>query len=441
MSQYRTAPLATPGMPPGIPYIIGNEAAERFSFYGMRAILVVFMTQWMLSSGGAPDRMSDGEATYWYHLFVSSVYFTPLLGAILADWLLGKFRIIVMLSVVYCAGHFALALDDTRTGLLLGLGLIAVGSGGIKGCVSAHLGDQFGATNAGLLSKAYAWFYFSINFGSAFSTLLIPMVLAKWGPHWAFGIPGALMALATLIFWLGRKTYAHVPARGAAVWDDMFSPEGLRAVGRMAVIFAFIAAFWSLFDQTGSRWVLQGEKMDRTFFGITLNAASLQAANPLFVMALIPLCSFVIYPWLSRVWGLTPLRKIGLGFFIAIPSFLIPAWIQGQIDAGHAPTIAWQIAAYLFLTLAEVMISITALEFSYTQAPKTAKSLMLGLNLAAVTLGNVFTALVNKFGAEQLKGPAYFLFFAGVMAVAAVCFVVVAMRFKPRDILQDEVAA
>ncbi|HYQ71075.1 MAG TPA: MFS transporter, partial [Gammaproteobacteria bacterium] len=136
MAKYLTAPLARPGMPSGIPYIVANEAAERFSYYGMRAILVVFMTQYLVGSGGAPDLMSEDEAKGWFHLFASAVYFTPLLGALLADGLLGKYRTIILLSLVYCAGHFSLALDDTRAGLAIGLGLIALGAGGIKPCVS-----------------------------------------------------------------------------------------------------------------------------------------------------------------------------------------------------------------------------------------------------------------------------------------------------------------
>lgn len=438
---YRTAPLATTGMPPGIPHIIGNEAAERFSFYGMRGILVAFMTTHLMNKSGTLDLMSKEDATFWYHTFVSAVYITPILGALLADWLWGKYRTIMILSVVYCLGHLALALDETRMGLFVGLGLIALGSGGIKGCVSAHVGDQFGHSNAGLLPRIYAWFYFAINLGSFSAFLIIPPLLKSHGPHWAFGVPGILMAVATVVFWMGRREFAHVPARGNAVWKETFSPEGLRAVGRMAVIFVFIAAFWALFDQTGSRWVIQGEKMNLAFMGFTLDPSMLQAANPLFVMLMIPLCSFVIYPWLNRFFTMTPLRKIGLGFFLAIPSFLIPAWLESRILAGDTPHILWQVSAYFFITLAEVMISITALEFSYTQAPKASKSLMLGLNMAAVSLGNVFTALVNKFGADDLKGPSYFLFFAGVMTVAAVVYVVVAKRFQPRDILQDELPA
>ncbi|MEW8032202.1 MAG: hypothetical protein AB2819_08160, partial [Candidatus Thiodiazotropha endolucinida] len=140
MTDYLHAPLPSRNMPAGIPFIIGNEAAERFSFYGMRAILVVFMTQYLLNSSGVAEPMNEEEAKGWFHLFVSAVYITPLLGALISDGLLGKYRTIILLSLVYCLGHFALALDHTRLGLLLGLGLIALGSGGIKPCVSAHVG-------------------------------------------------------------------------------------------------------------------------------------------------------------------------------------------------------------------------------------------------------------------------------------------------------------
>jgi POT family proton-dependent oligopeptide transporter len=188
-TEYATKPPNTPNMPPGVPYIIGNEAAERFSFYGMRSILIVFMTTYMVNKMGMPDRMGDAEARYWFSQFVSAVYFLPILGAILAEVFLGKYRTILYLSIVYCAGHFVLAFDETRTGLMLGLGLIALGSGGIKPCVSANVGDQFGESNKHLLSKVFGWFYFSINAGSFLSTILCPILLnnPNWGPRYAFG--------------------------------------------------------------------------------------------------------------------------------------------------------------------------------------------------------------------------------------------------------------
>ena len=121
MNSYRDAPQKTSGLPSGIPYIIGNEAAERFSFYGMKTILAVFMTQFLLDESGNVDHMSEGEATVWVHTFVTAVYFTPLLGSFLADAFWGKYKTIIYLSIVYCLGHLSLALDETRTGLIIGL--------------------------------------------------------------------------------------------------------------------------------------------------------------------------------------------------------------------------------------------------------------------------------------------------------------------------------
>jgi POT family proton-dependent oligopeptide transporter len=163
--QYLTAPIKTNRMPPGVPYIVGNEAAERFSFYGMRAILVVFMTKYMLGADGQAAPMTEGEAKSYFHLFVWAVYFFPLAGAVVADAFLGKYKTIISLSIVYCLGHLTLALDDTwlshalglssRLSLAIGLSLIAIGSGGIKPCVSANVGDQFGPTNQHLLSRIW----------------------------------------------------------------------------------------------------------------------------------------------------------------------------------------------------------------------------------------------------------------------------------------------
>ncbi len=157
-AKYLTGPIPSSRMPGGIPYIIGNEFAERFSFYGMKGILVIFMTTYLLGRQGESDFMGEIEATKNYHLFTSAVYFTPLLGALISDIFFGKFRTIIALSLVYCLGHFVLAIDDTRFGLAIGLGLISIGAGGIKPCVSAHVGDQFGKTNEHLISRIFGWF-------------------------------------------------------------------------------------------------------------------------------------------------------------------------------------------------------------------------------------------------------------------------------------------
>lgn len=402
MSRYETKPGDHSGMPPGIPYIISNEIAERFSFYGMRTILVVFMTKYLFLMDGADGSpMSATEATAKYHSFVAWVYFTPLLGALLCDIFLGKYRTIILLSIVYCLGHAALAcmgfFGSSELWLTMGLWLIIIGSGGIKPCVSAHVGDQFGGRNSHLLSKIYNWFYCAINLGSFVSTLMTPWLLKWYGPHWAFGVPGVLMALATVFFWMGRHRFVHVPAGGMKFFQEMLSRPGLIALGKLVPLYLFIAAFWALFDQTGSSWVFQAAQMDRTFLGVTWLESQIQALNPILILIFAPLFVFVLYPAIDKVFKLTPLRKIGIGLFLMACSFALVALTQTWIDSGARPSIGWQLIAYILITASEVMVSIVALEFSYTQAPKNMKSVVMAVFFLSVFLGNKLTEEVNKF--------------------------------------------
>ncbi|MGH7950627.1 MAG: POT family MFS transporter [Limisphaerales bacterium] len=443
-SKYLTAPLKTDKFPPGIPYIVGNEAAERFSYYGMNSILVIFMTQYLMNARGQPDHMTDAQADAWYHTFVSAVYFLPILGALLADAMLGKYLVILLLSVVYCFGHFTLAMNDTRLGLAIGLLLIAFGSGGIKPCVSANVGDQFGAANQRLLPRMFNWFYFSINLGAAFSTLLIPELLNRVGPRVAFGVPGIAMLIATVVFWMGRRKFVHVPPAGARQYvGELFQRENLKALANLLILVPFAAMFWALWQQNFSSWVLQSEKMDRHLFGHEWLPAQIQTVNPIFILIMLPLFSYVIYPAVGRFVKVTPLRRFGGGLWAIIVAFSIVGWIQTRIDAGEHPTILWQILAFVVLTAGEVMLSVTHLEFSYTQAPKKMKSLVMCMYLGSISLGNVFTAAVDFFiqnpdGSVKLKGAAYFFFFVKVMLVTAVLFIFASRFYRGKTYIQDE---
>jgi len=392
-------------MPKGIPYIIGNEAAERFSFYGMKGILVIFMTQYLflLPGAGGSEPMSNAAATANYHYFTTAVYFTPILGALIADILLGKFLTIMLLSSVYCVGHGVLAFlgstDSMPPGITLAIGLllISLGSGGIKPCVSAHVGDQFGKQNANLIEKVFGWFYFSINTGAFLSTMLTPWLLEWYGPHFAFGVPGILMAIATLTFWMGRNVFIHIPPGGAEWLTELLSSKGLKAVAKLSIIFVFIAVFWALFDQTGSSWVLQAEDLDRNWLGMNWLSSQIQAVNPIMILIYIPIFQFIVYPLINKVWTLTPIRKISLGLFVMVVGFAMVGIVQSWIDQGERPSIGWQVLAYAILTASEVMVSITGLEFAYTQAPKKMKSVIMALFLMSVSLGNLFTAIVNNY--------------------------------------------
>jgi POT family proton-dependent oligopeptide transporter len=382
------------------PYIISNEAAERFSFYGMKAALAIFLANYLGVLGGSD--LNQSQATSYVSYFTGAVYFTPLLGALLADTFFGKYRTIVTLSIVYCLGHLALAMMGVggivQGWLLAGLGMIALGAGGIKPCVSAHVGDQFGKKNQHLLPRIFNIFYFSINTGAVISNLLIPWVLKWYGPHWAFGIPGVLMALATVCFWMGRDKFVHIPAQGMSFLKEIFSREGIIVLLKLMVLFyLFVSMFWCLFDQTATTLVFQAEKMDLNLLGIDLLPSQIQAFNPFLILVLIPLFTFVIYPKVGQTVKLTPLRKVGTGLFLMILSFAIISWAQEAIDRGETPSVAWQLLAYLILTSAEILISIVCLEFAYTQAMPKMKSFIMSIFLVSVFVGNLMTGLINDF--------------------------------------------
>lgn len=420
--------------PSGLPFIIGNEAAERFSYYGMKAILVTFMTTQLINAQGHSDVMNEAEATAWFHYFGMANYFFPIIGALVADVIWGKYRTIFYLSIVYCIGHGVLACNDTRSGLFVGLLLIAIGAGGIKPCVSAHAGDQFTSENKSLLPKMFSIFYFSINVGAFSSSLLTPIFLDSYGPEIAFGIPGVCMVIATIVFWLGRHRFRAVPPVGWRAYRTIFSnPEARTALKRVSILFLHISVFWSIFDQMGSAWVIQATKMQRSFTvpayspilsGLTfeLLPAQIQALNPILILLLIPLFSYVIYPLCSRCVPMYAIRKILLGMICTAIAFALSGLAQIRIDQGLDVSILWQCAAMLVLTIAEIMVSITALEVAYTKAPQGSKSIVMGLFYLSVSLGNFITALVNQLldtvrDISALSGSGYYFFFSLLMIV------------------------
>ena len=642
-------PTTSDRMPPGIPYIIGNEGAERFSYYGMRAILKVYMfslfVRFVDEASVAKDVLADAQSrsTEVVHLFFAGVYAFPLLGAIIADRLLGKYRTIIWVSLIYCAGHAVLAVagrlgvmerfDAAEMSMYLGLGLIAVGSGGIKPCVSANVGDQFTAANAHLVTKVFQIFYFIINYGSFFSTVLTPLLLRRYGPEIAFGVPGVLMGIATFVFWLGRNKFVQVPPKPGGklglfdtlvttllftplfalilgyfvLWEHFlaaaqatdkrlglefagvtgkligeyfvqywwlpmsavaalvlgfvlfamrqrieasngFLPvllynfthqrerqpgmnffdvgrarygeeagDGPGAVLKIMVVFSMVSVFWALFDQHASTWIDQAKLMALTIvvpaylgywalaatlglsvyagiwlfcwignrplprvitqaiiavtivtgvlsvaldqvgpavgtlvetanaepahgrnLSIPMDAAQLSAMNPLFVMIVIPALNFLVYaPLRKRGIEIKPLQKMTVGMFLTAVAFVAAAVLQQAIQAAGDGEVhsLWQIVQYFIMTIAEVLVSVTGLEFAYTQAPRAMKSTIMGFWLLCVTFGNLLVAFLAPLQ-KTLPLSSFFWLFAGLMAVAAIIFMFLAMRYKGKSYLQ-----
>ncbi|HEX9051648.1 MAG TPA: POT family MFS transporter [Anaeromyxobacter sp.] len=454
--------MAEPGRyPPQVKYIVGNEACERFSFYGMASILVLYMNEHLLY----PER----DAKAYYHLFIMATFLTPLVGGWLADRFFGRYGTILWISLAYVLGHAVLAAWETRTGLLVGLALVASGAGGIKPSVSAFVGDQFGAGERTLLQRIYGWFYWIINLGSFTSKILIPLLLLWKGPRVAFALPGVLMVVALAVFRAGRGHYVLAPPsgpdphgllrvvgralkrlgtgapgqhwlEGARDRHPAEAIEGARAVFRIMGVFAAVTLFWALFDQKGSSWVFQARQLDLTLLGHAYSPAQLQALNPALVLVLVPLFTWGVFPALERRGvALAPLRKMTWGMFATVLSFVAAAILQMVVDAGRTPHALWQLPQYVLLTAGEVLVSVTGLEFSYTQAPRSMRSTIMSIWFLTVFLGNLLTAVVTEV--VRLEGAASFWFFAALMLAAALVFRVVARRYPAPEAPQQAAAA
>ncbi|WP_242346125.1 POT family MFS transporter [Anaeromyxobacter terrae] len=407
--------------PPSIKFLAWNEAAERFSYYGMTSVLALYMARHL----GLPEH----RAIAGFQVFTAAVYLMPLAGALLADWVLGRYRTILWLSFGYVAGHATLAIWESGTGLVVGLGLIAIGAGGIKPCASAFAGDQIPPGKEGLLARLYDLYYWMINVGSTVGTLVIPLLLDRVSPRVAFGVPGLAMAAALVVFWLGRGKYVHAPPLRSApppAPGDAAEAPARAALLRIIAIFAPVAAFWALFFQYGSSWTLQADRMRRDVLGVHIASGQVQTLDAAFVLTLIPIFAIFVYPALERRGvRVTALRKMSVGMFVTVLSFVAAAIVEARLgEAGAPPHVAWQIPQYLFLTIGEVLVSVTALEFAYAESPRRLKSVVMGLWYLTIASGSILTALVawvNRF-----QGVAYYAFFAVLMLAAAVVFALVA---------------
>ncbi|KAJ6638176.1 Peptide transporter family 1 [Pseudolycoriella hygida] len=357
--------------PKSIFFIISNEFCERFMYYGMRTVLVLYLTRKLF--------WDDDTATIIYHLFTTLVYFFSVLGAILSDSWLGKFKTILYLSIVYSCGSILMsftAIPDWnipgKEFTILALFLIALGSGGIKPCVAAFGGDQFKMPEqAKYMLTFFSIFYFTINLGSFISTLITPILRSDVKCFrdddcysLAFGVPGALMVTSIIIFVLGKTLYkvtapsgnmlvkvsrciSHAISRKMkerksnpkAHWlDYAVEKHGQQLVNEtkvllnVLVLYIPLPVFWSLFDQQGSRWTFQATRMMGFIGSYEIKPDQMQVVNPLLILVFIPLYDVLFYPLLSKIGVRRPLQKLTLGGILAGVAFLCSAIVELQLE-------------------------------------------------------------------------------------------------------------
>lgn len=358
-------------------------------------------------------------------------------------------------------------------GAIVSLLLIALGTGGIKSSVSAFVGDQFVTGQEHLLATVFALFYWIINIGSLMSTILTP-ILRTISFALAFGVPAVLLLVATFVFWLGRNRFRRVPlgenvfrtvihviiasfrgwhrrrTSGASVADEKApssfwdyakaevnhdAVEDVKSAFRVMVIYLPLPLFWALFDQHSTRWVLQAEEMDRNIFGwFTLLPELVQVLDPAILIWLIWIFDRLLYPFLARLgFTLRPLKRMAIGMILTALSFVIAGIVQTHIANSPKKSVSvfLIIPQFFVLCCGEIMVSITGLEFSYTQAPASMKSILMSGWLSTVAVGNLIVSLVAqlKFGDMAME----FFFFAALMAFFTAVFLLIIQYYTYRE--------
>uniref|UniRef100_A0AAX7TT00 Solute carrier family 15 member 2 n=1 Tax=Astatotilapia calliptera TaxID=8154 RepID=A0AAX7TT00_ASTCA len=352
--------------PVSICFIVVNEFCERFSYYGMKALLTLYFLTYL--------KWDKDLSTAVYHAFSGLCYFTPILGAFIADSWLGKYKTIIYLSIVYVIGHVVKSVGaiptvgSTELHIALsmsGLILIALGTGGIKPCVAAFGGDQFDEEHTTERQKFFSIFYMSINAGSFLSTIITPIlrgdVKCFGGDCYAlaFGVPAALMVVALVVFIAGSSLYKRTPPQGNVLWEvcncigfalknrwnkskhdppkkhwldwaeekySMRLIQEIKMVLRVLVLYIPLPMFWALFDQ-------------QSFYRVMLNA--------LLILVFVPIFDLIIYP-LVRLCGLkiTPLRKMAMGMVFAALAFgaatLVEVNVVVRMSSNHSDCILLQ---------------------------------------------------------------------------------------------------
>ncbi|RMC18718.1 hypothetical protein DUI87_04614 [Hirundo rustica rustica] len=383
--QRKSPKLCGSNYPLSIAFIVVNEFCERFSYYGMRAVLTLYFLSFF--------HWDENLSTAVYHAFSALCYFTPVIGAIMADSWLGKYKTIIYLSIVYVVGHLIKSvgaipsLGNQAVHVVLsmvGLFLIALGTGGIKPCVSAFGGDQFEEEHTSERSKFFSIFYLSINAGSLISTFVTPVLRGDvkcFGEDCyalAFGVPAALMVLALVVFIAGSGLYRKTPPQGNVLlevckcigfaiknrlknrsreipkrdhWLDWASEKyskqligEVKMVTRVLFLFIPLPMFWALFDQ--------------------------QFLNPLLILVFIPIFDLGLYPLINMCkLNFTPIRKMATGMILAGLAFGLAAVIEVKINETDMPRLVPKESLIRVLNLAKNPVQVTIQDKDLFQQP------------------------------------------------------------------------
>ena len=474
------------GHPIGLYILFLTEMWERFSYYGMRALLVLYMTATTVHENGAGLGWTSKEALALYGWYTMLVYVASIPGGIIADKLIGQKKAVLYGAIVLCIGHGVLAIDAIWA-YYTGLGLVISGVGLLKPNISTMVGGLYEKGDI-RRDKGFSIFYIGINLGSLLATLIVGFVVAAWGWHAGFGLAGIAMVFGLIVYIWGQKYLTHVgnllppeEIKSGASVPQLFanlpkSPTHLYitiallalsafgwysfgwAYGLLFIFLSTIAAmlmmiykdltsqvdrdrfvvlllsfiiviiFWGAFEQAGGLMNLYTEsKTNRMLFGMQVPTVMFQSLNAGFIIL------FAVA--VANVWAKRELKnkeasslfKMATGIIIMGFGFVFMVFAAMEFDKSGSSSMLWLVFAYLFHTIGELCISPVALSFITKLAPVKYASLMMGVYFAATGLGNKVAGIVG----ESASDFGEYTIFIGITIFTVVAGLLFMLLLKP----------
>ena len=411
------------GHPKGLFVLFFTEMWERFSYYGMRAILVLYLvTQ---TTGENPGLgWTTGEALALYGWYTMLVYVASIPGGWIADRILGQKKSVLIGGLTLCLGHSILAVEEMWA-FYTGLGLIIAGVGLLKPNISTMVGGLYEAGDS-RRDRGFTIFYIGINIGAFLSSLIVGVVGEVYGWHYGFGLAGIGMLLGQIVYMAGQKHLTHVGnllsetsnSEDKAKYDQPLTKIEKDRVIVLLLSFLIVIVFWGAFEQAGGLMnIYTLEKTNRVIAGMTIPASVFQSLNAAFIILL---GTTVAGYWVKRASKnkeASSLFKMAVGTMIMGLGFLFMTGASAQFEANGSSAMYWLVFAYLFHTIGELCASPVALSFITKLAPVKYGSIMMGVYFAMTGFGNKLAGLLGESASELGE----YVIFTGI-AVFCVAF-------------------
>ena len=411
----------------GLTLLFMTEMWERFSFYCMRSLVVLYMTATLMEGGMG---WSKGEAITLYGLYIAAAYMTPILGGYLSDRFLGQRKSAMIGAAMMVVGHFFM-IFNTIAFFYSALALVALGNGFFKPCMTSILGQMYDDKTESQRDSAYSIFYMGINVGGMLAGLISGWMLTWYGFDWGFGAAGIGMTIALFIFWWGKERYLEDAGKApqVKVKDHKSVPLTEEEISRLWVIFFMFLMtvfYFIAWEQMGGLVPLFiKERINRSFFDREIPIPWLANIDPLFIIFLAPLLS-ILWAWLGKK-NLDPFvgSKMGIGFFFMSAAFLVLGYVSSANDTGSGVLPSW--GWIVFYKLLVVVGELCFIPISWAAVTKLSPtgwiSRMVGLMLAGIGIGSLLAGYLGSY--VDVIGPTliFYILTGGMILFGVLCFI------------------